>query len=157
MRVDLVRRFIVLDLAPLAYGLDSTLWLPAVLRYATLLAPHDAARAVSHAQVLSSVEQFVVSILTGPVAAYYSASLKWCIVFFLLCCAAGNAVYACAGPHAIGHAWALIGGRMLSGIASGAASLALSYVVMVARAEDRLAAVSLYRAFVGVALAVGPC
>ena len=156
MRVDLFRRFFVVDLAPLVYGLDSTLWLPTVLSYATLLAPHDAERVVSYAQFLPSMVQLVVSILTGPVAAYFSASLKWCIVFFLLCSAAGNTVYACAGPHAIGHAWALIGGHMLSGAASGAASLALSYIVMVASADDRLAAVSLYRAFVGVALAVGP-
>lgn len=154
-RLELFRRFFVVNLSAFEYGLDSTVFLPTVLSYATVL-KKDATRYVSYIQLFPSIVQFFISLLIGPTVAYFGFSPKWCIIAFLLCSAAGNFLYASAGPHAIGNVWAMVGGRMLSGAASGAASLSISYLVLVSTTEERLPAMSMYRAFVGISLVLGP-
>ena len=153
---SLLKRFFFNDLVALQFGLDSTLWLPTVFSFIRTLKGDDAAYYLSIAQLLPAAVQLFVSLIIGPIVGYLGCSLKWPIVAFVLCSAAGNFIYSCAGVHAIGDVWALIGGRMLSALASGSSSLSMSYLAICTSAAERLPAFSLYRTLAGIALVLGP-
>lgn len=154
---QLFRAFFFVNLVALQFGIDGTLWLPTVFSYiATLVPPGKEHYYLSIAQLLPSAVQVFVSLLVGPVVAYMGASLKWSMVGFICISFIGNFLYSCAGPHAIGDVWALIGGRMLAGLASGSSSLAMSYIVMSSSMDERLESLSQYRSFAGVAFVIGP-
>lgn len=78
------------------------------------------------------------------------------MVVFICVSFIGNFLYSCAARHAIGNVWALIGGRMLAGLASGSSSLAMSYIVTSSSMDERLESLSQYRSFAGVAFVIGP-
>lgn len=154
---SLLKRFFFVYLIAVQFGIDSTLWLPTAFAYiSTLVTPSDAHYYLSVTQLLPAAIQFLVSILVGPTVAYFGCSLKWPMVFFIMCSSIGNFIYSCAGTHAIGNVWAMIGGRMLSGLASGSSSLSMTYIVVSSSTEERLKALSNYRTFAGIALVVGP-
>ena len=153
----LLKRFFFLYLIAIQFGIDSTLWLPTAFSYiSTLVTSSNAHYYLSITQLLPAAIQFFVSLLVGPTVAYFGCSLKWPMVFFILCSSVGNFIYSCAGMHAIGNIWALIGGRMLCGLASGSSSLSMTYIVVSSSTEERLRALSQYRTSAGIALVVGP-
>lgn len=151
----LLRRFFFNDLVALQFGLDATLYLPTVYAFVATL-QHDAPFFVSLAQLLPSAVQFLVSLAVGPAVGLLGCSLKWAIVAFVAACAIGNVLYSCAGQHAISSVWAIIGGRMVCGLASGASSLSMAYLSVSTSPAERLPAFSAYRTVAGVALILGP-
>lgn len=156
-KLTLFRRFFFVNLVVLQYGIDSTLWLPTVYAFINTLVDHSRVTYyLSLTQLLPTVVHFFVSILVGPLVSYFGTSLKWPMFVFLLCSAAGNFLYSCAGIHGIDNVWAIIGGRMLSGLASGSSSLSMVYIVKSSSTEERLPALSWFRTFAGVALGLGP-
>ena len=152
----LVRRFFFVNLVALQFGIDSTLWLPTVYSYVASLHDTRVSYYVSMAQFLSAAVQFVTSMLIGPIVAYFGASIKWGIVVLVFCSAVGNFIYSCAGRHAISSVWAIVGGRLICGIASGSTALAMAYIVSSSTLDERLPALSLYRTFGGIAFVIGP-
>lgn len=160
-QLQLLRHFACVYLVSLQFGLDSTLWLPTVLPYLEAIVEHNGATAdsatryLSYAQTIPAAIQVVVSLTVGLVAAKVG-SLKWPLVFCVFCSAAGSLIYTAAGPGAINDPWAVIGGRMLAGLASGSSSLAMSYIVIGTNAQERLEAMSLYRTGAGIAMVLGP-
>lgn len=154
-QVALLRRFFFNDLVALQFGLDATLYLPTVYAFAVTL-ERNAPYYVSLTQLLPAAVQVVVSLMIGPIVGMLGSSLKWPTVVLVAMCAIGNFVYSCAGEHAIGSVWALIGGRMVCGLASGASSLSMAYLSVSTTAAERLPAFSAYRTIMGVALVMGP-
>ncbi|WFD34151.1 hypothetical protein MCUN1_000987 [Malassezia cuniculi] len=156
-RAELLRAFFFVNLVALQFGIDSTLWLPTVFSYISTITAHRRVHYyLSLAQLLPSAVQVFVSLLVGPIVALFTLSLKWSMVVFILLSFVGNFLYSCAGPFAINNVWALIGGRMLAGLASGSSALAMSYIVSSSSTDERLESLSQYRSFAGVAFVIGP-
>ncbi|WFD41377.1 hypothetical protein MPSI1_000003 [Malassezia psittaci] len=156
-RIGLLKKFFFLDLVALQFGIDSTLWLATAYSYIATLVPSDLTNHyLSIAQLLPSGVQFFVSLLVGPTIAYFGCGMKWPMVAFILCSAIGNFLYSCSGLHGIGNVWGLIGGRMLSGLASGSSSLSMTYIVNSSSTAERLEALSQYRTMAGFAMVLGP-
>lgn len=113
---NLLIKFFFLNLVSLQYGIDSTLWLPTVFSYIRSLTGNSASLYLSLAQFLPAAVQFFVSLLVGPILAFWGLSVKWSTVVFVLFSAIGNSLYSCAAEHGIGDVWAIIGGRLLCGL-----------------------------------------
>lgn len=152
----LIRLFPVFLIA-LQFGMDSTLWLPTAYEHIAKCTSSgsEATRFLSLAQLIPAAVQLFVSLLVGPLAAM-AGSLKWPAVLLLLCSATGNFIYSMAAPGGIDNVWAIVGARCLLGLASGSASLAMAYLTVSTTADRRIEAMSLFRTFGGIAMALGP-
>ncbi|TIB97846.1 Creatinase/aminopeptidase [Wallemia mellicola] len=154
-KMQIFRRMCIINLVAFSFGIDSTLWLPSVYNFILTLRPNDADRYLAVTQAVSALAQFIVSLSIGVFAAKVH-SLKWTIVVCIALSFAGNFLYSCAGVGALNNVGAIIGGRILCGIASGSSGLAMGFIAISTANVDRLEALSQYRTYAGIALVLGP-
>lgn len=102
-------------------------------------------------QSVSAAAQIVASCVIGEIAQRLG-SMKWCIIALFIISFAGNFLYSCASQVSLS---AIIGGRVLCGVASSSGALIFSYITALKKDQTKVFKyIAIYRTAAGMFMAI---